>query len=193
LNWHAILGMAAGLILLLGNIPYILSIRRGDTRPNLVTWGIWTTIGFILLASYSAIGATNTLWLPIAQVISQIIITCYAFKYSQGKWQRWDRICIAGAGLSLLCWWQSGSPLVALLMNILMDVLGAIPTLEKIYYEPDSEDLLFWVMSFSASILNLLAIENFSWSFMIFPLYLFILNMVVLALLTRSRWSRIGG
>lgn len=191
MNWHAILGMAAGLILLLGNIPYILSIRRGDTRPNRVTWGIWTTIGFILVGSYYAIGATNTLWLPIAQVISQLIITCYAFKYSKGRWQKSDRICLAGAGLSLLLWWRSGSPLVALAMNIAMDILGAIPTIQKIYYEPDSEDLLFWVMAFSASVLNLLAIESFTLSFVLFPLYLLILNITVLILLTRPRWSQL--
>ncbi|PSB56034.1 hypothetical protein C7B77_13175 [Chamaesiphon polymorphus CCALA 037] len=185
--------MAAGLILLLGNIPYILSIRRGDTRPNRVTWGIWTTIGFILVGSYYAIGATNTLWLPIAQVISQLIITCYAFKYSKGRWQRLDRICLAGAGLSLLLWWRSGSPLVALAMNIAMDILGAIPTIKKIYYEPDSEDLLFWVMAFSASVLNLLAIESFTLSFLLFPLYLFMLNITVLILLTRPRWSQLWG
>jgi hypothetical protein len=189
LNWHAIVGMASGIVLLLGNIPYIISIRRGDTRPNRVTWGIWTTIGLILLASYQAIGATNTLWLLIAQVISQFVITFYAFKYSQGRWQRLDRICIAGAGLSLLLWWRSGSPVVAILMNTTMDLLGAIPTINKIYHDPNSEDLRFWVMSFVATVLNLLAIENFSLSFIVFPLYLFGLNVVILMLLTRPKWS----
>ncbi|WP_310424476.1 hypothetical protein [Chamaesiphon sp. VAR_48_metabat_135_sub] len=185
--------MASGIVLLLGNIPYILSIRRGDTRPNRVTWGIWTTIGFILLGSSYSLGATNTLWLQIAQVISQVIITFYAFKYSQGKWDLLDRICLGGAGLSLLLWWQSGSPLVALLMNIVMDTLGAVPTIRKIYHDPKSEDLLFWVMSFSSAILNLFAIEIFSFSFVVFPLYLFILNVTIVTLLTRPKWSRIGG
>jgi hypothetical protein len=191
LNWHAIVGMASGIVLLLGNIPYIISIRRGATRPNLVTWGIWTTIGLILLGSYQAIGATNTLWLLIAQVISQCVITIYAFKYSQGNWTQLDRICLAGAGLSLLLWWCSGSPLVALLMNTTMDLLGAIPTIQKIYRDPNSEDLRFWVMSFAATVLNLLAIENFSISFIVFPLYLFCLNFVVLILLVRPTRSQI--
>jgi hypothetical protein len=193
LNWHAIAGIAAGIVLLLGNIPYIMSIRRGDTRPNLVTWGIWTTIGFILLGSYQAIGATHTLWLLIAQVLSQFVITLYAFKYSKGKWQQLDRICLAGAGLSLFLWWRSGSPLVALLMNTTMDLLGAVPTIKKIYHDPTSEDLRFWVMSFVAAVLNLLAIENFSLSFVVFPLYLFGLNAVILTLLTRPKRSQIKG
>jgi hypothetical protein len=183
--------MASGIVLLLGNIPYIISIRRGATRPNLVTWGIWTTIGFILLGSYQAIGATNTLWLLIAQVISQCVITIYAFKYSQGSWNRLDRICLAGAGLSLLLWWQSGSPLVALLMNTAMDLLGAIPTIKKVYYDPTSEDLRAWAIYFVAAVLNLLAIDNFSISFIVFPLYLFCLNFVVLTLLVRPTRSLI--
>ncbi len=182
--------MASGIVLLLGNIPYIISIRQGATRPNLVTWGIWTTIGCILLGSYRAIGATNTLWLLIAQVISQFVITIYAFKYSQGRWQRLDGICLTGAGLSLLLWWRSGSPLVALLMNTAMDLLGAVPTLNKIYRDPSSEDLTFWTISFVASALNLLAIEKFSWSLLVFPLYLFGLHIAILALLTRPKWSR---
>jgi hypothetical protein len=185
LNWHTILGIASGVVLLCGNIPYISSIRRGETRPNRVTWGIWTTIGFILLGSSYSLGATNTLWLQIAQVISQVIITFYAFKYSRGQWYFLDRVCLAGASLSLVFWWQSGSPFVALLMNIAMDILGAVPTIKKIYYDPKSEDLTFWVLSFISAVLNLFAIENFSIAFIAFPVYLFILNVVILLLLTR--------
>ncbi len=192
MNWHSIVGMTSGIVLLLANIPYIISIRRGDTRPNLVTWGVWTTIGVILLGSYQAIGATHTRWLLIAQVVSQFAITVFAFKYSRGKWQRIDCICLAGAGVSLVLWWLSGAPLVALLMNTAMDLLGAVPTIHKIYLDPTSEDLGFWMMSSLAAVLNLFAIENFALSFIVFPLYLFGLHILVLTLLTRPQWSRMG-
>lgn len=187
MNWHTIFGIASGLILLLGNIPYILSIRRGDTRPNRVTWGIWTVIGLTLLASSYSSGATNTLWLLLSLVVSQSIITLYAFKYGRGKWQKLDLLCLVGAGLSLCLWQLSGSPLVAILMNTTMDMLGAIPTISKTYHDPDSEDLVFWSMSFTSAVLNLLAIEHFSLSFIVFPIYLFILNVTMLLLITRTK------
>ncbi|MFM2302694.1 MAG: hypothetical protein RLZZ135_97 [Cyanobacteriota bacterium] len=197
MNWHAIFGISSGLIALLSNIPYILSIRRGDTRPNQVTWGIWTTIGFILLWSSSASGATNTLWLLVALVISQSIITTYVFKYGRGKWQRLDKFCLAGAGVSLLLWLLSGSPLVALLMNTTMDMLGAVPTINKLYRDPNSEDPVFWSMSFTSAVLNLFAIERLSLSAVVFPFYLFGLNVIILLLITRPQWSKtsicIGG
>jgi hypothetical protein len=191
MNWHATFGIASGLVLLLGNVPYILSIRRGDTRPSRVTWGIWTIIGLILLWSSYISGATNTLWLLASLVISQSLITFYAFKYGQGKWQQLDKFCLAGAGLSLLLWLVSGSPLVALLMNTTMDMLGAVPTIRKVYRDPSSEDLVFWLMSFTSALLNLFAIEQLSLSFVIFPTYLFILNITMLLLITRPKWSRV--
>jgi hypothetical protein len=190
MNWHATFGIASGLVLLLGNIPYILSIRRGDTRPSQVTWGIWTIIGLILLWSSYISGATNTLWLLASLVISQSLITFYAFKYGQGKWQQLDKFCLAGAGLSLLLWLVSGSPLVALLMNTTMDMLGAVPTIRKVYRDPSSEDLVFWLMSFTSALLNLFAIEQLSLSFVIFPTYLFILNIIMLLLITRPKWPQ---
>jgi hypothetical protein len=190
LNWHATFGMASGIVFLLGNIPYIISIRRGETRPNRVSWLVWTTIGFVLLGSYHAIGATNTIWLPLCQAIGQAIITFYAFKYGTGKWQLLDKICLAGAAMSLVIWWQSGSPSIALVMNLLMDSIGAIPTVKKAYYDPESEDILFWCFVSSASFLSLLAIETFAWSVAILPLYFFSLNVLILTLLTRPKWSR---
>jgi hypothetical protein len=191
MNWHTILGIAAGIVLLLGNIPYILSIRHGKTHPNQVTWCIWTTIGFILLWSSYVSGATNTLWLLVALVISQSIITIYSFKYGRGKWQRLDILCLAGAGLSLLLWLLSGSPLVAILMNTTMDMLGAVPTINKVYRHPNSEDLVFWSMSFISASLNLFALERLSLSSAVFPLYLFSLNVTIILLITRPKWSKI--
>jgi hypothetical protein len=188
LNWHATIGIAAGILFLAGNIPYILSIRRGETRPNRVSWLVWTTIGFILVGSYYTLGATSTLWLPLCQAIGQAIITCYAFKYCQGKWTKLDKICLTGAGLSLLLWWRSGSAEIALVMNMLMDVLGAIPTIVKMYREPESENRLFWYITSSASFLNVLAIEQFSPSVAALPIYFLALNATMLILLTRSQW-----
>jgi hypothetical protein len=190
MNWHAVFGITSGLIALLGHLAYILSIRHGKTVPNQVTWGIWTTIGFILLWSSYASGATNTLWLLVALVIGQSIVTTYAFKYGRSKWQRLDKFCLAGAGVSLLLWLLSGSPLVAILMNTTMDMLGAVPTINKVYRNPNSEDLVGWSMSFTSALLNLFAIEHFSLSFIVFPIYLFILNVIILMLITRPKWSR---
>ncbi len=186
-NWQPDVGIAAGILSLASYVPYIISIYRGKTRPNRATWWIWTTIGIILTTSYSAVGATHTLWVALSQLVSQIVIALLSLKYGEGGWRRLDRMCLAGVALSLLLWWRSGSPLVALLINIGMDGLGALPTLRKLYHDPDSEDALSWFMFLGANTLNLFAIERFSIELAIYPLYLFCLSLGIVALLTRSR------
>lgn len=185
---HAVFGIAAGITVLFSNIPYFFSIRRGNIQPSPVSWSIWTTIGYFLLVSSYASGARNTLWLLIALIISQTIITISIVKSksSRARWQKLDLICLIGAVLSLLFWLLSGNPLVAILINILMDLLGFIPTLRKTWIAPKSENLGFWFLSFISTIFNLLAIANFSLLTTVFPVYIFLLDGIMLFILTRS-------
>ena len=48
MDWRTVIGLAAGTITLLSILPYIRDILRGLTRPNLVTWWLWTLNGGIL-------------------------------------------------------------------------------------------------------------------------------------------------
>lgn len=192
-TWQARIGLLSGILSLSSYVPYILSILRGKTRPNRVTWGVWATIGLIIVSSYHAAGATHTMWVPLSQLISQSIIALLAFKFGIGGWQRLDRLCLGGAALSLLLWWQSGSPTIALLINIWMDILGALPTLRKMYQAPYSEDLLSWSMFLGANTLNLFALEQWSFSLIAYPMYLFGLSITIVVLLTRPIWAKVRG
>jgi hypothetical protein len=134
-------------------------------------------IGSILVSSYYSAGATSTLWVPLAQLLCQIPIAFLSLKYGEGgKLHQLDKLCLAGAALSLLLWWRSGSPMVALAINIAMDLLGAVPTLRKTYHAPASEDLLSWSIFWVSNTLNLLALDRWSVSLLAYPLYLFSLG-----------------
>lgn len=58
-------GLAAGALALVAYIPYVVSILRGNTKPNRATWFIWAVIGAILGASYYASGAEHTAWVTV--------------------------------------------------------------------------------------------------------------------------------
>jgi uncharacterized protein with PQ loop repeat len=188
-NWQAQIGIVAGILSLFGYIPYIVSIFQQKTRPNRVSWWVWSVIGSVLVASYYSAGATHTLWVPLAQLLCQIPIALLSLKYGEGgKLHQLDKLCLAGAALSLLLWWRSGSPMVALAINIGMDILGAVPTLRKTYYVPASEDLLSWSIFWISNTLNLLALEHLSAPLLAYPLYLFSLGFILVALITRPFW-----
>ncbi|AFY41381.1 hypothetical protein [Nostoc sp. PCC 7107] len=172
-HWQEVIGVVAGFLSFLGFLPYVVSIYHRKTRPNRVTWWIWAIVGFILCWSYYSSGAINTIWVPVCSAIGHLIIAILAIKYGEGGWNSFDRWCLLTAGISLVLWWQFSSPIIALVINIGIDFLGALPTMRKSYYQPHTEDFSTWIIFLLAHTLNLFALKNWSFALSAYPLYLF--------------------
>jgi len=191
-NWRTWVGILAGILSLLAFVPYINAIRRRQIRPNRASWWIWSVVILILLASSYSSGAVETLWVPVGLTLGNLVVVFLSFRYGQGGWNRLDRVCLGGAGLSLLLWWFFQAPWVALMLNIAIDCLGALPTIWKAHVEPESEDFLSWTLFLSAYTLNLLALDNWAFSLSVYPLYLFGLAATIVVLLLRGRGQRLA-
>lgn len=187
---QGLLGQLAGLISLLGFVPYLVEIARGKTRPNRATWWIWTVVGAMLCASYYASGARHAVWVPISYVIGPLLTALLTLRYGEGGWDRFDRVCLGASLCSLAVWWLARSPLLALAANIGIDMLGALPTIRKAYREPEAESLLSWTIFLLADALNLYALGAWSPATSLYPVYLFMLAAVLVALLLRPRLRR---
>ena len=109
-----ILGISAGILSFLAFVPYIIATLRGSNRPNRATWIIWAVLGFILLGSYKAAGATDTLWLTVGNVVAFSAVVLISFKYGEGGWKLLDISCLTLAALGIFLWWYYSSPLLAL-------------------------------------------------------------------------------
>ncbi|MBD2302185.1 hypothetical protein H6G80_21300 [Nostoc sp. FACHB-87] len=186
-HWQEVIGIVAGFLSLLGFLPYIFSIYQRKTRPNRVTWWIWTVVGFILCFSYYSSGAVNTIWVPVCSAIGHLTIAILGIKYGEGGWNRFDRWCLLTAGLSLILWWRFSSPSIALMINICIDFLGALPTIRKSYYQPHTEDIFTWSIFLLAHTLNLFALKNWSFNLSVYPLYLFGSTFTIFLLLSRTQ------
>jgi hypothetical protein len=184
-NWQAIIGIFAGVLASITFIPYIITTLQKKTRPNRATWCIWAVVGVILCASYYSSGSINAIWVPASYAVGQVIIAILALKYGEGAWSRFDRLCMVGAGISLILWWQLKSPSIALAINIGIDIFGALPTLKKVYSEPETENCLAWSITLAASLCNLFAIDQWSFSNCAFPFYSLCINTTMVALILR--------
>jgi hypothetical protein len=182
-DWRAIIGISAGIFSLLGFFPYIITILQGKTKPNRASWSIWASLGIILAISNYSAGARETLWLLAAYAVCQLIIAILSLKCGEGGWNTFDRTCLFGAGISIILWWIYNSPLIAILISIAIDSLGALPTIKKSYYQPETEDLFSWLMFWAAGTLNMFALGQWSVELVAQPLYLFSFNSIVVFLL----------
>jgi len=185
-NWQTLISIAASFLSFLYFVPYLVTVCQGKTRPNRASWWIWGTNGLIMCASYYfSNGASNTLWALLFPVIAQLIIAFLSFKYGEGGWNRFDKICLASAGVGLLLWWRFNSPLIALGLSLVVDFMGALPTIKKSYYQPKTESLLSWSMYGMGTFLNLFTIKSWSIEIAAVPLYVFWINAVIVSLLLR--------
>ncbi len=70
------------------------------------------------------------------------IVVFLAWKLGVLSWSLFDSLCTIFAGVSILVWYISGSPLLALTGSLVAHLFGFIPTLKSSQFTPEKEDLL---------------------------------------------------
>lgn len=184
-GFTGILGIVAGIFSFSAYLFYIVAILKGKTKPSRSTWFIWAFIGIVLAISYKASGAEDTIWVAVSEAIAPTIIAILAMKYGTGGTDKIDIIAFSGAILSLFLWWYFGSPVVALVTNLAIDFFAALPTIKKVWVKPKEEDRLAWSLTQTGNLFNLFAIDIFTFSIIIYPIYTFIIDGVITGLLYR--------
>lgn len=164
-------GLVAGFLSLIAYLPYALDTMRGNAQPNRATWIIWTVVGGLLFASYNAAAGGAARWVPLADALGPALIAALAMRHGKGEWNRLDVGCLVLAGVSLIGWRLTGSPVVTLQINLFLAFLAAIPTFCSAYRNPGSEPPLVWGLFLLSNVLNLLAIDEWNWTSAAYPLY----------------------
>ena len=177
------IGIIAGLLSFSAYFLYITSMIRGKCQPNKMTWITLTVIGVGVAVSYYASGARQTMWVALVYVLGPLIISILSFKYGEGGWGKLEKICLLGVVISLLLWWIFKSALVVLVINLLIDLFALIPTIAKSISRPKGEDRKAWAIETTANILNLFALEQWTFSLLVYPLYLITFNALITTLL----------
>jgi len=176
-----VLGIIAGVLSFIAYFPYIYSIFKGKTKPSRSSWWIWSFVGLLILLSYYEVGARNTIWIPLVFFICPLIIAILSIWFGEGKkLNKLDKICILGVLISLIPWFVFKSAHVTLFINIFIDFLGFLPTFQKTYQNTESEDGTTWILFFVASILNIIALENYGFSIMLYPAYMIIMDIIMI-------------
>ncbi|MGI4851271.1 MAG: hypothetical protein ACRYGR_04960 [Janthinobacterium lividum] len=172
----ALIGKLAGIVSFLGFIPYIWGILQGRVKPSIATWSIWTLIGASLFISYLKVSyqIDDSIWVPLSYVIGPFIISILCLWYGDRTYGRLDIFCFILSVSSLCLSYILNNFALSLFANILADFLGAFPTIQKSYKEPESEDITAWSIFFVGNGLNLMALNSLSQIEAVYPLYLFL-------------------
>lgn len=194
--------LVSGIISLAAYGLYIYTIWFGDTRPSKSSWWILTVVWSVLLLSSISLSSEGTLvekfqtlpggWLSLSYILGSLIIAISTiWRGASEKWGTLDYWCAGSALLALILYFVIHEPFWALVLSLVADVFGIIPTIKNAYVHPDKEDITAWTLESIASIIGLLAITGWfasyesisQWSPVV---YLVIVNVIITLLICRK-------
>lgn len=178
-----LIGQIAGVLAVIQVVPYIVSIFRGHTKPERMSYFIWFIVDALTIASYIAIGATTTIWVGLVFVFTGFIIFLLSLKYGMGGFSKLDIFCLFLALIGLLLWATTQNALLAMCFALFAAKVGFLPTIKKAYFFPETENTLSWTMCAGSSILNVFALTTLAPSIAIPPILAAIFNSIVAYLL----------
>ncbi len=179
---YELIGEIAGIIHILAFVPYFIAILHGTTRPHRGSWFVWAALSFALLVSYDAVGGEEAIWSPVAMFVGSSVIFLMSLRYGVGGWESpLDRYCLIGALTGIAALYVFQTPLIALAISMLTDVFAAVPTAKKAIDDPESEDVTAWGLAFLASIINLWAIDDWSFNISGYPVYAVLIFALICA------------
>ena len=169
-------------------IPYIRSVRTGETIPHVFSWFIWGLSTLIVFLAQMADGGGIGAW---CMGLSGIL----TFYIAWMAWRRASRIAITRSDwtffilaiLSIPLWYFTHSPFWAVVILTTVDTLGFGPTFRKAYHKPYEEQLFLYVIMTVRNLVSIPALEHYSWTTIFFPAVLSVTCALFIAMTLMRR------
>lgn len=166
---------------LFGVALYIKDTIRGDAKPNRVTWLVWMIAPMIATAAAISDGVGWAV-LPVFMAgFGPLLVLIASFLNPESYWElkRTDYLFFILSILALVFWGITQVALVAIFFAILSEIFGAIPTVIKSWKYPKTESRVAYLTSLFSALTSFFAMKSFNFSELAFPLYLVLLNSIL--------------
>ena len=180
--------IVGAVISLLGTSTYIRDTLKGKTRPNRISWLMWTLAPLVAFAAELSKGVGLQSLMTFAAGFSPLLVLVASFVNRKSVWKltSFDVTCGVLSFLGLLLWAVTREGNIAIVFSILADGLAAVPTVVKSYSHPDSENWIAFASAAVSAALTLLSIDNWTFANYGFPLYILAI-CITFVLLIRFR------
>ena len=169
-------------------IPYINAIRRGQTKPHIFSWLIWSSTTFIVFLAQLAGGGGAGAWpIGVSGIITLYVALLAYIKKSDNIITRTDCLFLILAIASLPAWYLTDDPFWAVIILTVVDVLGFGPTFIKSYSQPYAETLTFYIIMVVRNLIAIAALQYYSLTTVLFPAAIAIVSLLFILMVAYRR------
>jgi hypothetical protein len=175
---------------LLAAFAYIYSMFRGQTKPNRVTWFMWSVAPLIATAAAISNGVGWAVVPVFMAGFSPFLIFAASFFSKEAYWKSssFDYLCGLLSALAIALWLVTENPVLAIVFSIVSDALAAVPTLIKAWHSPQTESAWPFIVGAFSAATSFLAAATWAFSELAFPTYLIVMNFLLsVVVCTRKR------
>ncbi len=186
-DYHALL---AGTTIAIGVIAcwlYFRDIFRGTTKPHVFTWLTYGIIDSVVVVAQLARGAGVGSWALLFSLTVCFIIAGLSLRFGEKHITRSDWLCLIGAFVAIALWLVTNDPLNAVLIAVVINILGIVPTFRKSYVRPWEESLSMWSLDALKYTVSIFALESFNLTTALFPAGIVLTNGALIAMLLLRR------
>lgn len=171
----------AAAITFTGIFLYALDTLRGKTKPNRVTWILWTIVPLITFFAQlsEGVGISSVFALSYALGPLFVVMASFANKNAYWKLTFFDYLCGGISLLAILLWTITGNGMLAIIFSIVADFAAGVPTLRKGFIEPKSENIAAYLVGILSAAITLLTIHTRTPTSVTFPIYILIDSLLI--------------
>ncbi|MCX6779811.1 MAG: hypothetical protein NT034_01370 [Candidatus Magasanikbacteria bacterium] len=182
--------IVGAIVQLYGISSYIKETLLGNTKPNRMTWLLWSIAPLIGVTAAIVDGVSLLAVLPVFMAgfgPFLVFIVSFINKNSYWKLEKFDYLCGFFSIISLVIWWLTKQPVIAIIFAIISDALAATPTIIKSRLHPETETVDPFVAGAFSAATSFFAIKYWTLSAILFPLYLICVNSTLVTMAYKHR------
>lgn len=173
----------------LGSSVYAWNTFRGVSKPNRMTFLLWSLAPMIATVASLSVGVTWAVVPVFVSGLCPLLILLASFVNKNAYWELGvlDYVCGALSLLALVFWAITRDATVAVVFAILSDGLAGLPTLIKAWKYPETETVWGYLGAGFSSFSGILAAPAWTIVAAAFPVYLFVTCVLISAGILRGR------
>ncbi len=179
----------SGIIMLWFTAHYAIDILKHRVKPARSSRYMYFLLLALALIQQGSLGSTWSLVLIATELLQSGVILVLSFKYGHGGFTKIDIVCYILLGVNISVWLLLDNPFLAIHILIIADLVATFPTIIKTKRHPETETPLYWASGSVAALLAILSESRWTYSTLVFFIYLLAINAYVAILASKRKSS----